>query len=130
MNFISGLIKKLIKQFKNYYSFVIVPNTHKKYFELRIRKLYLHLILLLLLGIGVYSLGLSILNQKINSEVEANATEIVELETKDAQQKKYISQLEDNLQIMNEKLGELEDLETYIKNITGYNEEEEKQEEN
>lgn len=122
------IVNNLKKQFKSYYSFVIVPNTHKKYFQLRIRKLYFNILIILLLSLGIYSLSLTIANKKISNEISKNVSEISELTTQNQQHQAYISQLENELQIMNEKLQKLESLELYIKDITGYQEEEEKEE--
>lgn len=119
----------LKKQFKSYYSFVIVPNTNKKYFQLRIRKLYFNILIILLLSLGIYSLSLTIANKKISNEISKNVSEINELSSQNQEHQAYISNLENQLQIMNKKLAELESLEVYIKDITGYQEEEEEKEE-
>ncbi len=119
---------KILKtQFKNYYSFVIVPNTNKNYFQLRIRKLYFHVLIILLLSLGIYSLSLTLANKKISSSISKNVAEINTLTTQNEYQKEYISELENQLEIMNEKLLELEALEGYIKDITGYEEETEEE---
>ncbi len=127
MMIIKNFGKKLKAQFKNYYSFVIVPNTNKKSFQLRIRKLYFHIIIIVLLSLGIYSLSLTLANRKISASISENVSEINTLTVQNEQQKEYISELESQLEIMNEKLIQLESLEDYIKDITGYEEETEEE---
>mgnify|MGYP003834422187 CR=1 FL=1 len=129
LTFLNKIKEKLINQLKTHYSFVIVPNTNKKYFQLRVRKLFLHIFVFLTIVIGIYSLFLTIISQKINTDIDTNVAEIEELSTQDQHQKEYISNLEEQLNAMNEKISELENLETYIKDITGYKEEAEEAEE-
>lgn len=124
-------ITEMIKRhYLTYYSFVIMPHDHKKYFQLRIRKLYAHITIIILLSLGIYTFGVTFINQKINNEISENVATINVLQNTNQQQQKYISELEDQLKIMNEKLTELESLEAYIRDITDYQDESETENEN
>lgn len=122
-------MNKIAEHYRTHYSFVIVPYDHKKYFQLRIKKLFAHILLTALLVIGCYTLGVTIINKVINEDIDENVAAINVLKDTSQQQRTYIIELEEQLDIMNEKLIELEILETYIKGIVDYEEESEEKEE-
>lgn len=127
LNIMDKILNKIKEHYTTHYSFVIVPYDHKKYFELKIKKLFAHILLIALLLIGCYTLGVTIVNKVITKDIDENVANINVLNDTDEQQKGYISDLEEQLDIMNEKLTELETLETYIKGIVDYEEGEEEE---
>ncbi|MCG8482550.1 MAG: hypothetical protein MJA31_04505 [Clostridia bacterium] len=129
MNIIRKILNKIKEHYKTHYSFVIVPYDHKKYFQIRIKKLFAHVLLVTLLIIGCYTLGVTIVNKIINEDIDENVAAINVLKDTSQQQRTYILDLEEQLDIMNEKLIELETLETYIKGIVDYEEEIEEEKE-
>ncbi len=129
LNIIRKILNKIKEHYKTHYSFVIVPYDHKKYFQIRIKKLFAHILLVTLLIIGCYTLGVTIINKVINEDIDENVAAINVLKDTSQQQRTYILDLEEQLDIMNEKLIELETLETYIKGIVDYEEEIEEEKE-
>ena len=129
LNIIRKILNKIKEHYKTHYSFVIVPYDHKKYFQIRIKKLFAHVLLVTLLIIGCYTLGVTIVNKIINEDIDENVAAINVLKDTSQQQRTYILDLEEQLDIMNEKLIELETLETYIKGIVDYEEEIEEEKE-
>lgn len=120
------VLDKIKEQYTTYYSFVIVPYDHKRYFEFKVKKLFAHIILSALIILGCYTLGVTIINQVINRNIDENTANITVLKETNQKQREHIFELEEQLDIMNKKLTELEALETYIKDIVDY--EEKKQE--
>lgn len=127
------ILHKIISRIKNdyltRYSFIIVPHTNKKTINLSIKKLYVHILISLIVFVSVYSLVISITTTIFKTNLHNNIASVNELAITNKEQLQYISTLEENISQMKITLSEIEELETHLKEIVGYEDEEENQEE-